>query len=280
VLLVGGIAVTYTLYIARVGGDFMYARMLIPATPFYALLVELAMEGFDRSLSRWSLGLITVFGLWTGVRTPGPVPAKGVGNEWAFYYGARERKLDRLGKTLRGYFAGLPVRILVFGAQARVAYRSEAAYVLEGDGLTDPIIAHQPLATRGRPGHEKLATALYAVRTKKIHILFHRSFYRELRFADFVPVVSIGLGDVDGFVLRWDAPLMAELKLRGAVFPDYPEEIDRYLETAIRRPAEGLVSDFARFRRFYFDENPDPPREALFRELIDRLTALPGDTGR
>ena len=31
---------SYTLYLARVGGDFMYARMLIPVTPLLLVLLE------------------------------------------------------------------------------------------------------------------------------------------------------------------------------------------------------------------------------------------------
>ena len=34
------LALAYTLYVIRVGGDFMYARFLIPATPFYLLAID------------------------------------------------------------------------------------------------------------------------------------------------------------------------------------------------------------------------------------------------
>ena len=270
VLLAGATAVTYTLYIARVGGDFMFARMLIPVTPLYALLVELAMMGLAAWLSRWSLGLITVFGLWALLKTPYPVREAGIGNEWAMYHGSREFFGNLRGRTLQRFFDGLAVRILIFGTQARMAYGSDAAYVLEGGGLTDPVIARTPLDHRGWVGHEKFTTAGYAIVTKGVHFMFQDDFFRSFGFGDLVPRVDVHLGNVPASVLRWDAPLMAELKRRGAVFPNYPEEIDRYMETAVRRPPEELASDFTRFRRFYFEENPDPAREALFRKLIIR----------
>src|SRR5207247_4338937 len=34
------LALAYTTYVMRVGGDFMFARLLIPVTPFYALALE------------------------------------------------------------------------------------------------------------------------------------------------------------------------------------------------------------------------------------------------
>src|ERR1019366_10497635 len=44
VFLAAALAATYTLYVARVGGDFMYARMLIPATPFFLILFDLGFS--------------------------------------------------------------------------------------------------------------------------------------------------------------------------------------------------------------------------------------------
>jgi arabinofuranosyltransferase len=280
VLLAGAIAVTYTLYIARVGGDFMYARMLIPATPFYALLVELGLAGLAGFLSRRTVGAVIAFGLWTLLTTPRPPSMHRIGHEWAVYTQARARKSDYLGTTLRNSFAGLDVRIIVYGMQARLAYRSEASYVLEADGLTDPYVARLPIRERGWPGHEKLASASYTVDQRKTHFAFQPDYFEKLGFADLVPIVPVTFGQADGFVLRWDAPLMAELKRRGAVFPDYPAEIDHYVENAFHCPADEIAADFARFRRFYFDDNPDPPREELFRELIERGSALPPDARR
>ena len=280
VILAGAIAVTYTLYIARVGGDFMYARMLIPATPFYALLVDLAMIGLATWTSRWSLGLVTLFGLWALIKTPYPAREEGIGSEWAFYHGSREFFANVRGRTLKRFFDSLPVRILIFGAEARMAYRSDASYVPEGGGLTDSFVAHQPLTERGWVGHEKLVTAAYAIEKKRIHLAFHENYLGMIRFDELIPVVPITLGKVSGFVLRWDAPVMAELKRRGAVFPDYPAEIDHYIENAFRCPAEEVAADFTRFRRFYFEGNPDPEREALFRDVIDRLGSRTGREAR
>ena len=42
-LLAGTFAFTYTVYIIRIGGDFMFARMLVPTVPFYLIVLELGL---------------------------------------------------------------------------------------------------------------------------------------------------------------------------------------------------------------------------------------------
>src|SRR5207249_4597240 len=37
------LAAVQTLFVVKVGGDFMYARFLIPATPFYLIATELVL---------------------------------------------------------------------------------------------------------------------------------------------------------------------------------------------------------------------------------------------
>ncbi|MGH9335306.1 MAG: hypothetical protein ACRD21_16340, partial [Vicinamibacteria bacterium] len=44
-------AAAYSFYIFRVGGDFMFARMLIPATPFFLLVLDYALLGLRRIIS-------------------------------------------------------------------------------------------------------------------------------------------------------------------------------------------------------------------------------------
>ena len=48
-LLAAGITLVYTLYIVRVGGDFMFARMLIPVSPFLLILLEAGLLATFRS---------------------------------------------------------------------------------------------------------------------------------------------------------------------------------------------------------------------------------------
>src|SRR5262249_21933559 len=43
------LAAVYTLYVMRVGGDFMFGRLLVPVPPFLAILVE---RGLDALLGR------------------------------------------------------------------------------------------------------------------------------------------------------------------------------------------------------------------------------------
>lgn len=265
------LAIGFTLYVMRVGGDFMYARMLIPATPFYVLALESAVSRLLAGRPRVELtvaaGLVAAVALM-------PYPFTGSGwqagivNEREFYQPEDVEIRQTEGETLRHYFDGLPVSIAIVGSQAKTAYYARPAVAIEAQtGLTDRWIAHQPLAKRGRVGHEKLAPVSYLL-SRKVDFVIHHFPTVTLDLIHTVPVIPIEFGRVTGYMVHWDPPLLAELAKRGARFIDFPKALDARQAAIDRLPADSLAMEYARLRAFYFDSVPDSVREARFRRVL------------
>jgi hypothetical protein len=262
------LAIGFTLYVMRVGGDFMYGRMLIPATPFYILVLESACS---RALAgRPRIELAVAAGLVAAVAFM-PYPFTGSGwqagivNEREFYEPEDVEIRRTEGETLQRFFAGLPVSIAIVGSQAKTAYYARPAVAIEAQtGLTDRWIAHQPLAKRGRVGHEKLAPVSYLL-SRKVDFVIHHFPTVTLDLIHTVPVIPIEFGRVTGYMVHWDAPLLAALAKRGARFTDFPKALDARQAAFERLPADSLAMEYARLKAFYFDGVQDSVREARFR---------------
>ncbi len=272
VSLAGALAATYMLYVARVGGDFMYARMLIPATPFLLILFEL---GFSALPVRIPLVVVLAVAAAPAVLPawmPRPVTGShfvwGVSSEFEFYDLKKTSETDFRGFVLKRFFDGLPVRALIFGSELRLAYRARIPTVVEAHGLTDPVIARQPVVRRGRPGHEKWPPPAYVVDVRKLHVAFEAFAFEGSRFPAYIPVVPIAFGPVKGFLLHWDPLVFAEWKRRGAVFPDFPAWLDGYIARMPTEPDKRVKSDYEKFSHFYFQHVADPARERPFRARL------------
>lgn len=267
VLLALAFAIGYSLCIAHVGGDFMFARLLIPATPFYLVLLEL---GMFRWRWRWARAewIVAALALAATLFTPSPVTGDkaiaGVIDEWAFWSPERRDVVRKRGEELRPFFAGLPVRVVFLGAQARMVFYSDVAVAIEGEtGLTDSTIARQRLARRGRVGHEKHAPFDY-LEQRGVQFAFYVEHDSTLRLDDYIPPIDVRFGDVHGSVVRWEPELMAELGRRGARFRDFPSALDGYIERMPSLPDDQVRHDYEGLRRLYFDHVPDAAREAAF----------------
>lgn len=274
VLLVAtAMAAIYTLYIVRVGGDFMFARMLIPATPFYLLLIELGlMRWIPRQVwGRAAAGVVVLIAL-----TIPDYPMKrlefvsGVVNEHSFYgtYLTDEAK-DQRSAVLKKYFSDLPVRMAFLGAEAHVMYRARIATAIESEaGLTDRFVARQPITDRGRVGHEKNAPLDYLIRTRKAHFTFHGSAIEVLRMTEQLLPVTIVLDDLQGFVLAWDPEMVSKVRQRGGKIDDLPSKIDGWIGQ-IDTASEAEVAElYKKLRLMYFEHVSDPARETPFRKRL------------
>jgi hypothetical protein len=272
VALAAAFAGVYTIYVVRVGGDFMYARLLIPATPFFLVLFELGWTALPRRTPL--LGALAIAALPIALPHLFSSPVKGgsivqgVANEWEFYGLKRMMETDFRGEILRRFFDGLPVRALVYGSEARLAYRARIPTVVEAHGLTDPVIARQPIVRRGRPGHEKWPPPAYVVDDRKVHVAFQAHGFERSRLPAYIPVVPIGFGPVKGFLLHWDPLVLAEWKRRGAVFPDFPAWLDGYVARMPTEPDERVRNEYEKIRHFYFQHVSDPARELPFRTRL------------
>ncbi|NUP31759.1 MAG: hypothetical protein HOV66_04970 [Streptomycetaceae bacterium] len=184
------VATVMSLYVVRVGGDFMHARMLIPALFVAVLPVLLVPSG---RLAIPVAAAVTVWAVVCGVSLR--VPYDGfssdgiIADERAFYIDAmgiahpvsaadymahypRFPEAVRIAKTqythvlVYAWYDGFYVTPLRPGDPAPYATAwlnlgmSGAAVPLDGRsvdilGLAYPLAAHQELTGRGRPGHEK-----------------------------------------------------------------------------------------------------------------------------
>ena len=254
----------------------MFARMLIPATPFLLILVEDGIRQLPRLVLQ--IVVLAVFAaafLYCPKSLSGTINVAGIRNEWFFYKyrysnwasGSREK-----ASVLRRHFEGLPVRLSFYGGQARLIYYLRAPVAVECEaGLTDYFTARLPLKKRGMVGHEKKAPLSYMIHERRLHFtLEHRSPYHWNRE---IPYVPIDFGSVQGRILHWDPDVLTVLKARGAKFPDFISELDSFISEMNSLPAEDVIAQYRRFKNFYFDFVSDPEREKKFREIISGYTS-------
>lgn len=269
------LAGVYALYVMRVGGDFMFGRLLIPITPFLLVALDRGLVALLGGRLVLRAGAIAALGIALVV-TPGAVDRRqrprGIADEHYAYTvelaGWAERA-DTNGAALAVVFDGLPVSVGFFGAQARLVYRSRVATAIECEtGLTDAAIAHQVLAARGRIGHEKHAQLPYLL-ARRVDFVLTRDWAEQVLHLDAqLPDVPIELGRIRGRVITWDPAIMAALAARGVHTPDVPAQIDRTIAAMAGASDETVRRDWERFRRLYFDRVPDPAREAPFRARL------------
>jgi hypothetical protein len=191
------IAVYLLLYVTRVGGDFMFARFLIPVLPLLYFIIEAVIDRFPPQLAKYRMLICivllgatpadrafrerilfhydaatkTLASNWDG-DDGGTV--RGIADErWAYTHtrftvGAEPvGSLDtyvNIGKLLAPIFEGLPVKVVIMGGQNSIAYYADFANCIDIYGLTDSYIAHLPITKRGRIGHEKEAPSEYLLK--------------------------------------------------------------------------------------------------------------------
>ncbi|MDH5671785.1 MAG: hypothetical protein OEZ06_06520 [Myxococcales bacterium] len=224
----------YVFYVVRVGGDFMYGRMLVPAL---APLL-LGAEGLLRE--RWPARPGRLAGLALAVAfatllTPRPsfeqMWPSGIVDERAFPDPVRERA--GRAQELRRYFEGLDVVIAFTGGDAKLMYEARIPVAIEAEtGLTDPTIARQVLEARGRPGHEKHADLDYLIDRRGANFVLRKRAVEILGLREAIPLMQIQLGQERVYPLRWDPALMAELRRRGAKVPNFGRELARVRASA------------------------------------------------
>jgi arabinofuranosyltransferase len=265
----------YTIYVARVGGDFMFARLLVPVTPFLALALARGLAGALADRPRTHAAAVGVLALALAFmpqavdgRPPG---THGVVDERLFYtrwYEGWADNADHDGAILARMFDGLPVTIGFIGTEARLVYRSRVATAIECEtGLTDRVIARQPLAERGRVGHEKHAHLDYLL-GRGVELVFAEHAREILDLDRFLPDIEVDLGGVKAWVVVWNPTIMAALRARGATFVDLPLVIDGVIAALPLIPDDAVQRAYDRLRRSYFDHVDDRAREAPFRARL------------
>lgn len=268
--------VAHLVYVARVGGDYMLARFIIPVAPLMLVVIEMAWRTL-RSDRRHDLLLALPLVALMVLRWD-PFESNRyrymVVDEWSVYPRAWHDVSKIAGGHLKRCLSGVPIRIASGGERMAWAYYADLPVVLEATGgLTDTSLAHQPLSKRSRPGHEKWATPEF-LESHGYHLLLSAPYYDEH------PIDSLRRIRVAGLDLRlitYDRELMDQLYGRAEVeFIHLPS----YLDTLLSAPADSSLATWEErqrfFNRFYFKHNEDSARQlAMEARLQDRAAAQP-----
>jgi hypothetical protein len=269
--------VPYLGFVVWVGGDFMFARFLLPVLPAVLL-------GWDLACLRWRarwlqpvLAALLATGLVLRVEPPWlgnyllPVSDNRRISMQEFAPGMPLTEAFRqAGNALRELFAGLDVRIGVAGGQANLAFRSRVPVAIEcAGGLTDAHIAHLPITDRYKVAHHRDYTKYPGyLERRSVHFMFEDSFGREDAWR------TIGfpspVGPIPARLVVYDRELMHELRRRAPdlVATDLEQHLDAYLAELPQKSRAEVAADYAKFRAAWFDHTEDRARQAAFEQFL------------
>ncbi|MDP4219052.1 MAG: hypothetical protein Q8916_01615 [Bacteroidota bacterium] len=267
------IVIYLVLNVARVGGDFMFARFMIPVLPLIYYLIESLVNRlalFPKFRFAVPIALICFVVLETGLREkvlfhfdqksgqlagnwdgPDGGETHGIADErWVYMRkrfllnGVERGSLDvycDIGKYYEPFFEGLPVTVAITGAQNMIAYYANFHTCINEYGLTDKFIAHMPITGRGRIGHEKMAPEEYLIK-RGVQLQFFSVVQKlpEQRSWDMAAfeIPEYGIWQI-AKVFVYDKPIMDELFRRfraagiRAMLPKYEMIMPLYLNTTM-----------------------------------------------
>jgi hypothetical protein len=271
------------IFVAKVGGDFMHARFIIPIVPFiyfiifYSLLKYFSLKNLNIALTILLLCSFVEtkirFDVFKAPDKNGKIITtlnRDVADERYVYTEYLPIENDmKLGKALKRTFEGIDAKLLVRGGQGCMAYFADFNYEQEYHGLTDTLIAHSKIQQRGRIGHEKHATLEY-LENKGVHFLFNRSPISkdQYKYAQLdVPPYSIRTE-----IITYNTKIIDQLRQRlgqGFKFTDFQLYLDNYIMTKLPTVSkEELQKDYNEFYLYYFKHNDDKVRENKFLEKL------------
>jgi arabinofuranosyltransferase len=203
-------------YVAKIGGDFMQGRLLVPMLPLWFVLAGVGLQAL-LAAQRWKLAAalavlavpaalpVNIFGdgerLWNVTEEHAYYPLL------SFNPPVNRSKYQRQGKVLRARFKdrGLEPRIALAGV-GLVSYYSRLP-ITDLLSLNDRKTAHRPVMSRGMPGHEKHAGPARIVESGAVMSLF--SVYPP----PFEALTHLDLDGFDYFFTRWDPSIMPTVRL-------------------------------------------------------------------
>lgn len=165
--------VAFVAYVAHSGGDFMFARRLIPAMPLLFIVLEgwlVTIRGRTVRIGVLALLLLGVSLPYSIYRNP-TERIRGIANEPAYYTHPYVEMRHAQGAVAARILDGAPVRAMFEGGMCMFGYYSGLPYLVEMTGLTQYSLAKMPLAIRGYVGHEKVADARWMTE-HGIHFVF------------------------------------------------------------------------------------------------------------
>lgn len=265
----------YLFYVAKIGGDFMLGRLFTPVFPLVFIIAE-------RGLRHWlsAKRSVAIAAAFTAVAALAIVPVRiikpgeiynGIADERTF---TPITQFSPLRSNAGGYDAGQSLHSLLtvkglspmmaVWSLGMVSYYSELP-TFDLRGLTSRSVAHSPIAQRGRPGHEKLASLGQVIDAKV-----------DLSVMPFDPapydsLTRVVLGNTAYFLAKYKPELVPTLREYG--LPDYRAWADTKVAALPSDDAQ-LDCDLVHLREYYFSVNDDQPRRsALLGALAQRSAA-------
>jgi hypothetical protein len=249
-----GAALLFVAYLVHVGGDFMFARTLIPAVPLLLLAVEEQITRLTpRRAAALAAALIVAAGLHHPIYGPDVLRIHGIADERRFYPPGTIEKRRQQAELVSEALAGTPARVAFEGGMCVFGYFSKLPYLVEFSGLTQYSLAKRPIAERGHIGHEKSADDDWLA-NNDVHLLVRQEFPPlQLKRNPRMPnEVTIG-GSVRARIILYSDAVMDALRGRADVEFTPIEQIIREQRWRIRRvpraEAERLYADL---ERYYF----------------------------
>ena len=265
----------YLLYVAKVGGDFMLGRLLIPALPLVLILAELGVRLLIVE-KRWKIAAPAL-----AIASLALVPTRVIKHQEYIWHLTDERTFYQFDSLFPLEMKGtIPKRVAILkkyfeGSDPPPKYAAFAIGMLgymtgwpvvDIHGLIDVELSAMPLAKRGRPGHERYASPAHIV--KRGADISAMGVYDGRYDKEITKLTLEGTGYA---LTRYRADLLDPLRGNPAVkFTLFPEYIDDFLAKP-HTPAE-VRRELGFLDKFYFAGNPDPVRRG---KLVELLTAKP-----
>jgi hypothetical protein len=295
VFAITAVALYLALFVARVGGDFMYARFIVPALPFLFFVLETSILIFARGNRFVPIVAFVLIALSIGLLEnsrrddllqktehgrPKFISHKGIIDE--HYLRTVVDDIDRdkaFGEFLRPHFEGLDATVLLKG-RACIGHYAGFKTNIEYYGLTDKHIAHLLVEERSRPGHEKTAPHEYLLE-RGVDFGFNGAtmFFERAREHEFAWFNLPDGRRVRVQLFTYDVDLIETLARRmgeSFEYTNFVEFLDAYIARDLpRKSGVQLLTDYMLFRDYYFEHNKDYRRERAF---TDRISGAVGGT--
>ncbi len=256
----------YIFYLAKIGGDFMFARLLIPISPILFLFFEIIINE-QKKYSRIVLSILVIILTISSInpykKTKIPIIDQ-VTNESDIYKlkSIYELKLKLI--PIAKEFREEEIPVAFGGSEAMLIYYLDPKIAIESEtGLTDEFIAHQKILKRKRVGHEKNAPLEYL---KKRNIGIHFFPSSQIPKTDYNSFKIKGLSG-EFRILEYDSASFENLyKTKNYEFINFEKYLDKYpFET---KSKSELRKDYEEFKNYYFSKNEDFQREVKFKSYL------------
>ena len=261
----------YLFYVMKIGGDFMMGRLLIPLMPPLALLVELGARNLSAARQRACAyaGIALAMASVLPIRVIRPSEKLfHIADERSFYpvHSVTPMRVDSpftnwSDSLIRAFGRGPDGPTTAIGCIGIVAYRTGYP-MLDVFGLTDPNVARQPIAVRGRPGHEKRAAPGYLL-DRGVLITDQPVYPPEYaRLTEVIP------GRIPLYLAAYDPHVVTALRAQDHnAFADMEQLLEHYAPP-VALP-DRFACDLWFFETYYF-AHQDPTRRDAF---VDKMRA-------